>query len=308
MIQKRKRKKTFVLVIPRFEDIFHSFYAGEIIKGVTIAASRLKIDILVHITDRFDHRGWLDSSLLDPSYIDGIIFGDIDNDVSVVKKTISRGIPTIVLNNYLKEPINCIAIDNRKATFDVIHHLVKLGHHRIATITGDLSTQSGQLRLDGFCDALAEDHIQVPKYYITNGSFLRTPARVAAQKLLKLKNRPTAIFAASDVMALEVMDIAKANNIKIPEELSVVGFDDNPLNINSPVRLSTVFQPLIEMGRLGTERLRDVSLGQAQLPVKMVLSAKLIERKSTGICRTPLSEEEKNLEPKIMEKEEHESN
>ena len=285
MIYKRRRKKIFVLVIPRFEDIFHSFYAGEIIKGVTIAASRLKIDILVHITDRFDHRGWLDSTLLDANYIDGIIFGDIDNDVQMVKKAISRSIPTMVLNNYLKEPINCIAIDNRKATFDVVHHLVKLGHRKIATITGDLSTQAGQMRLDGFCDALAEYGLRVPKYYITNGSFLRTPARLAAQKLLRLKNRPTAIFAASDVMALEVIDVAKANQIKIPDDLSVVGFDDNPLNINSPVRLATVFQPLVEMGRLGVERLREISLGQAQLPVKMVLSAQLVERKSTTICQ-----------------------
>ena len=214
----------------------------------------------------------------------------------------------MVLNNYLKEPINCIAIDNRKATFDVINHLVKLGHNRIATITGDLETQAGQLRLDGFCDALAENHIRVPKYYITNGVFLRTPARLAAQKLLKLKNRPTAIFAASDVMALEVIDIAKANKIKIPEELSVVGFDDNPLNINSSVRLSTVFQPLVEMGRLGTERLRDVSMGQAQLPVKMVLSAKLIERKSTGVCQERLSQDNEEPEHELMETEENESN
>ena len=284
MIHRRKRKKTFVLVIPRFEDIFHSFYAGEIIKGVTIAASRLKVDILVHVTDRFDHRGWLDATLLDPNYIDGIIFGDIDNDVQVVKKAISRGIPTIVLNNYLKEPINCIAIDNRKATFDVVHHLIKLGHRRIATITGDLSTQAGQMRLDGFCDALTEDGVRVPKYYITNGSFLRTPARLAAQKLFKLKNRPTAIFVASDVMALEVIDVAKANNIKIPDELSIVGFDDNPLNINSYVRLSTVFQPLVEMGRLGAERLYEITLGRAPLPVKMMLSARLVERKSTTVC------------------------
>ena len=60
----KNRKQTFLLVIPSFEDIFHSFYAGEIIKGVSLAASRLNIDILIHITDRFDHKSWLDASLL----------------------------------------------------------------------------------------------------------------------------------------------------------------------------------------------------------------------------------------------------
>ena len=122
----RKRKQTFVLVVPRFEDIFHAFFAGEILKGVGLAASRLKIDVLLHITDRQDHRGWLDSTLLDPRYIDGIIFADIDNDVNVVKKAIRCQIPCIVLNNVLLEPINWIAVDNKKAAFDVIEYLRNL--------------------------------------------------------------------------------------------------------------------------------------------------------------------------------------
>jgi DNA-binding LacI/PurR family transcriptional regulator len=278
----KKRKKIFVLVIPSFEDIFHAFYAGEIIKGVSFAASRMKLDILIHITDRFDHRGWLDSSLMDRGYIEGIIFGDIDNDVNVVKKVISRGMPAIVLNNDLEEPINCIAIDNRKATFEIVDHLVKLGHTRIATIAGDLSTQAGVARYEGFQQALDQYHIKIPKYYLTRGDFLRTPARAAAAKLLKMKTRPTAIFAASDVMALEVMDVAKANGLRVPEDLSVVGFDDNPLNVNCSVRLTTVSQPLVEMGRLGTEHLFQISRAQAKLPVKLMLQPRLILRQSTG--------------------------
>ena len=97
----RKRKPTFVLVIPQFEDIFHSYYAGEIIRGVSLSASRLNADFLVHITDRSNHKGWLDSSLMDTKYVDGIIFADIDNDVDVVKKAIRWGMPCVVLNNIL---------------------------------------------------------------------------------------------------------------------------------------------------------------------------------------------------------------
>jgi len=279
----KKHKKTFVLVVPRFEDIFHSFYAGEIIKGVGLAASRLKLDILIHITDRDDHSTWLDPLILNSSFIDGIIFGDIDNDLGVVKVAINRGIPTIVLNNYLEQPFNCVAIDNRKAAADVVKQLLKLGHTRIATITGDLNTQAGQMRLLGYQDAMAEAGIQIPKAYETIGGFLRTPAREAAQKLLKLKDRPTAIFAASDVMALEAISVAKANEIKVPAELSVVGFDENPLIMNSSIRLSTVYQPLVEMGRLGAENLILISQAKAKLPVKVMLPAKLRLRESTAV-------------------------
>lgn len=276
----RKRKKTFVLIIPRFEDIFHSYYAGEIIKGVSAAASRLKIDVLIHITDRQDHRTWLDSSLLDKTFIQGIIFGDIDNDVGVVKRAISKGIPSIVLNNYLDEPINCIASDNHTATCEIVSHLVKLGHRKIATIAGDLDTQSGRIRFDSFRQKLASCGIKVPKYYLTVGDYLRTPAREAAKRLLRMKNRPTAIFAASDVMALEVIDVAKKYKIRIPEDLSVFGYDDNPICVNSMVPLSTVAQPLGEMGRLGAEHLAQICMAKEKLPLKVMLPAKLIYRKS----------------------------
>lgn len=277
----KKRKQTFALVIPRFEDIFHSFYAGEIIKGVGLAASRLKTDILMHITDRFDHREWLDSALLDVDYIDGIIFADINNDVNMLKKVIARGMPYIVLNNYFDDPINCIAIDNRKAAFNIVAHLVKLGHRQIATIAGDLSTQAGKMRLEGYKDALLRHDIKLSEEYLTTGDFLRTPARRSAQKLLQLKNRPTAIFAASDVMALELIDEAKVQKLKIPDQLSVIGFDDNPLSVYSPVKLSTVAQPLAEMGRLGVEHLNQILAGAAKTPVKIVLDTKFIERDST---------------------------
>ena len=279
----RKRKPTYVLVIPRFEDIFHSYYAGEVIRGVSLSASRLNADFLIHVTDRSNHRGWLDSTLMDTNYIDGILFADIDNDIKVAQKAIRHGMPCLVLNNILDEqPMNFIAVDNKKAAIEIIDHLVGLGHSEIATIAGDISTQSGLKRLEGYREALLNCKIRAPRTYITFGDFLRTPARAAAKKLLTLKNRPTAIFAASDVMALELIDVAKSMNIRVPEDLSVVGFDDNPLIQRSSVELTTVSQPIMEMGRLGAEKLHEISRGKAKLPYKLVLPTKLIVRKSTA--------------------------
>jgi len=278
----QKRKKIFVMIIPRFEDIFHSFYAGEIIKGASMAASRLNVDVLIHITDRKDHRHWLDSSLLDRQFVDGIIFADIENDVQVVTKAIKQGMPTLILNNYFEQPFNCIAVDNFQAAYAAVSKLIDLGHKKIATIAGDLSTQAGELRLEGYHQALKDAGIRSSKRYVACGGFLRSPARAAAQKLLKSKNRPSAIFAASDVMALEVIDVAKKNGIKVPEDLSVIGFDDNPLNGSSPVPLSTVYQPLVEMGRLGVEQMKQISTAKARLPVKMMLSAQLCMRRSAA--------------------------
>ncbi len=279
---KLKRKPIYVLILPRFEDIFHSFYTGEITKGVNLAASRLNVDFLVHITDRGDHSTWLDPTLLDHKHVDGILFADIDNDIEIVKQAIRKGMPCLVLNNVINEPINYIAVNNYKAAVQVVDEFVKLGHTKIATIAGDLSTQAGQARLEGYHDALKKHNIEVDKSYVKIGGFLRTPARQAAQDLLKLKDQPTAIFAASDVMALEVLDVAKSKKMSVPGDLSVCGFDDNPLNVNSSIRLATVAQPLVEMGRLGLELLYQISHGKAKLPVKEVLAAKLIKAQSMG--------------------------
>jgi LacI family transcriptional regulator len=275
-----KRKPIYVLILPRFEDIFHSFYTGEITKGVNLAASHLNVDFLVHIADRSDHATWLDPTLLDRKHVNGILFADIDNDLDIVRKAIMRGMPCLVLNNIIHEPINYIAINNYKAGMQVVEEFIKLGHRHIATIAGDLSTQAGVSRLRGYNDALGKHNIEIDRAYVKIGGFLRTPARQAAQDLFKLKRRPTAIFAASDVMAMEAMDVARLKKISIPSELAICGFDDNPLRADSSIPLATVSQPLIEMGRLGLERLHQISQGQAKLPVKEILSAKLIKAES----------------------------
>lgn len=279
------RKHIYVLIIPQFQDIFHSYFAGEITKGVNLAASQLNVDILIHIVNRKDHSQWLDPTLLDRRHVDGILFADIDRDMEVVKKAIMKGMPTLVLNNHLAEPINCISIDNYKAAYEVVEQLIEYGHTKIATIAGDLHTQAGQARLDGYHDAMAKHKIEIRKHYVKNGDFLRTPARAAADQLLRLKERPTAIFAASDVMALEVLDIARAKKLRVPHDLSLVGFDDNPINLTASVRLTTVAQPLVEMGRLGLERLYQIRHGKARLPVKEVIRPKLIQGESVASIR-----------------------
>ena len=284
-MNKRKRKATYVLVIPRFEDIFHSFYAGEIIRGVSLSASRLNADFLIHITDRSDHRAWLDSTLMDRSYIDGIIFADIDNDLNVVKKALRNGMPCMVLNNIIDDPINYVAVDNRIAAFKVTEQLIKLGHTKIATIAGDQTTQSGQMRLEGFNEAMKRHDLKVPNSYVTYGEFLRTPARQAAHHLLSLKDRPTAVFAASDVMALELLDEAQKKHLTVPKDLSIIGFDNNPLGETGVLKLSTVSQPLVEMGRLGAELLGQITKGKVRLPSKTTLPTKLLMRDTTAPCK-----------------------
>ncbi len=272
--------KTFALIIPRFEDLDHSFYAEEIVKGVGLSASRLRVDILMHITERYDHQDWLSEKMTNRKQLDGIIFADIDKDTETLEKVIATGIPYVVLNNIFKEPINSIAVDNQKAAFDAVEYLIENGHKEIAIVCGDLRTQAGRLRLDGYKEALDKHGLDFKDEFIKYGEFLRTSSRKAAKDLFDAENSPTAIFACSDVMALEIMYEAKTRGMKVPQDISVIGFDDNPINVHSSVKLSTVAQPLKEMGRLGLEKLNQICEGEIGIPTQTLLPTKFIARAS----------------------------
>jgi len=266
---------TLGLIIPRYEGIFHSYFALQVIKGIGVVAERTRFDLLLHITDG--------KTFPAPAAVEGVIFIDITGCDELLDRALDERIPTVVLNHYLEElPVNCVAIDNRTAAERVVDYLVRLGHREIATITGDLKTQAGLDRLDGFVKAMKAHQLAVNDDYIRFGDFGLPSARQATEALLKLKNPPTAVFVASDDMALETINVALAKSVRVPEELSVVGFDDNPVAAQARIPLTSVRQPLAEMGRMGIETLIQQIRGKKKSPTKLLLPTELIERQS---CR-----------------------
>ena len=269
------KTRTIGLIIPRFEGIFHSYYALQVIRGIGSAAERTRCDLLLHISES--------GANATPVVADGLIFVDLFGCEELLDRTLDQGVPAVVLNHYLQElPVSCVAIDNRTAAERVVEYLAKLGHQDIATITGDLKTQAGLDRLDGFVKAMKARSLPVKDSYIRFGDFGLPSARAASEALLSMPDRPTAIFVASDDMAMETLNVAMAKGIRVPEELSVVGFDDGPVASHGRVPLTTVRQPLAEMGRTGLEVLIRQMDGKRQTPTKLQLPTELIERAS---CR-----------------------
>ena len=269
------QSKTVGLIIPRFEGIFHSYYALEVLKGIGMAAERQRCDLLLHVTDG--------TTAPAQKTVGGVLFIDLYGCEDLLDQMLDAGVPTVVLSHYLVDlPVSCVAIDNKTAAERVVDYLARLGHRDIATITGDLKTQAGLDRLDGFMSAMATRHLSVKESYIQHGDFGLPSARAAAEALLALKDRPTALFVASDEMALEVINVVLAKGVRVPEELSVIGFDDNPIAEHGRVPLTTVRQPLSEMGRIGLEVLFQHIAKKHVSPTKLLLPTELIERKS---CR-----------------------
>ncbi len=265
----------FGLVIPQFTGVFQSFFALEVIKGVGQSAERLHADLLLHLARR-DH--WVT-----PTTVDGLLFIDVDGQEEFLDQALEQGIPGVVLNHYMTDlPVSCVAIDNALGAKQAVDHLVSLGHREIATITGDLDTQAGLERLDGFVRACTAHGLTAPDGYVQRADYTEEAARKAAGKLLSLNSRPTALFVASDEMALAAMEVARTRGLRVPEDLSVIGFDDNPLGAHSAVPLTTIHQPLVEMGQQGMALLLETREGKRHTPLKIRLPTRLVERQS---CR-----------------------
>ena len=177
-----------------------------------------------------------------------------------------------------------VAVDDRGAAFELISHLIELGHRRIAIIKGHPDHGAGHWRYEGYLTAMKQFGLPVDENLIVQGYFSFESGIEAGRKLLALKDRPTAIFAANDDMAAAVLHVAHDMAIDVPGQLSVAGFDDTPLSRHVWPSLTTVRQPVQEMARQATmqliDRIRKRSQGQTAGPSAMYCS--LVIRDSTG--------------------------
>lgn len=263
------------LVMPGYPGIFYSFYAIELIRGVGHACESLRLDLIFHITNGFNP--------LNVNSVGGVIFADIIENRKQVEAAMEAGVPCMVINNIVDDMnVHYIGIDNVAGGTMATEYLANLGHKRIATVTGSLQTQSGKHRLEGFKNYLKKNKIECPPEYIVEGDYSRRSARLAAEKLLALPNPPTAIFAASDEMALEIIALLLEKGLKIPGDMSVIGFDDNPAAIYGPVALTTIKQPLFQMAEDSVKYLSAILSGKKKSPVQVVLTPQLVVRESCG--------------------------
>jgi LacI family transcriptional regulator len=267
------KSNVVALVIPRYEGVFYSFYALELIRGIGTMCEVLKLDLLLHLTDS--------RTPLSLRGISGIIFSDIIGNRAQLEESLARGIPSVVINYYVDDlNVSCIAVDNAGGAENAVNYLIELKHRKIAHITGDVKTQAAAKRLEGYKRALEKNSIKLREDYIFTTDYSRGAARSAAENLIKAADPATAVFVASDAMALEVMAVARELGKNIPEDLSIVGFDDNPSGLYGPVGLTTVRQPLIRMAEESVKELNRLIVLNKNAAKKILLPTELVIRES----------------------------
>lgn len=190
-----------------------------------------------------------------------------------------------VLIDYDDDAPGCSVVNasNRAGTRDAVRYLVGLGHRRIGFITGRDNVGATHARLAGYMDEMAAAGLDVRPGDVLEGDFLETRGHAAGMEMLSRPDRPSAIFASSDLAAFGVMRAAGDLGIEVPDGLSVVGFDDIPEAARVNPALTTVRQPLREMGRVAVDQLLGrLEDSRHQPPARVVLDTELIVRGTTA--------------------------
>ena len=252
-------------------------YCNEVMRGVNKVIAGLDYDLIIYTTGDVHKYHTADKerqyvTLLNGNITDGVIM------VTPVATSFSTHAPVVEIdpNNESPECPGIIA-NNREGALTAMNYLTGLGHHRIGFITGRLELVSACQRLEGYKDGLCAAGIPYDGELVQVGDYTYEVAVECARELLRLENRPTAIFAASDATAWGVYRAAEEAGIRIPEDLSVIGFDNLPASACLQPGLTTIDQFVSEMGTLATEMVVKLVKGDAieyklhKIPTQLVV-------------------------------------
>jgi LacI family transcriptional regulator len=230
------------------------------------------------------------------SLIERLIDGATDGAIILLPEESSQELRALQAHGYpfvvadprdtLEEGIPAVSAAHSAGAKAAVEHLLGLGHRRIALVTGPRGWLSTEERLSGYQTALAAAGVMPKPELVTEGDFKLNGGRAAAARLLDLSEPPTAIFASNDNMAVGVMQVARDRGLRVPEDLSVVGFDDSEsAGIVTPA-LTTVRQPLAELGRIAVSLLSRLIEGQRVEALRIELATRLVVRESTAPPRS----------------------
>lgn len=252
------------------------------LRGITGALSPENYELVIYTVNSTDHlQGYL-SSLPLTGNLDGLIILSLPVSESDARRLIDHSLPTVLIE-YPYPKLSCVEIDDVVGGHMAANYLMEKGHRRIAflgdTNLPEYAIHPVSLRLKGFRQALKAAQIKLPDTFVRLAPYSQEQTRQVAIELLNLPEPPTAIFAATDFQALGVLKAARQLNIKVPEQLAVIGFDD--LDMAEYADLTTISQHLDESGRLAVEIILAQIEAPARPPRHVKIPLTLIERQTT---------------------------
>lgn len=271
------------LILPHSVSfVFTDPYFSHLNKGIAQACNQHNYTLALFLVDSKEAEEKIGPRVAHHGFLDGVIVqAGHDGDQHIISRLIDRKIPMVVAGRpFRRDNVSFIDIDNTYAAYTAVSHLIRLGRKRIGTITGPINSTVGLDRLEGYRKAFRERGLATDESLIIPGDFTEAGGFYAMQKMLPKK--PDAVFSASDIMAFGAMRAVQENNLKIPQDISIVGFDDLPMASYMDVQLTTIRQPVVQFGVRAVELLIDMIEGGASRPRHVIMDTELVIRKSCG--------------------------
>jgi LacI family transcriptional regulator len=260
-------------------------YIGEIIRGIDAELAPAQYDLMLYTTHRRKTKESAYVVTLTRGLADGLLLVLPRNPGDYLSTLRQYRFPHVLIDHRgVDEETPAVAAANLQGAYNATKYLIELGHRRIGFITGAMDQICAQDRLAGYKTALADHGITFDPELVYKGDFFQPLGYAGASALLELPPPPTAIFASNDVSAFGVMEAIREHNLRIPQDVSVMGFDDIPQAAHVHPPLTTVRQPLEKMGRVATGMLLEY-IKDPQRPIERVeLPTELVIRQS---CQPP---------------------
>jgi LacI family transcriptional regulator len=273
------------LVLPHsVSSIFTDPYFPHLIQGIAQACNQYNYSLGLFLVGSKEDEEKIFPRVSRRGMLDGIIVQSGHHGESMMGRLIDSKIPMVVVGRpFQPKNVSYVDVDNVNAAYNAVSHLIRLGYQRIGTITGPSESTVGIDRKEGYLRALTERDRNFEPSLLIEGDFTESGGYYAMKQLLP--SSPDAVFAASDIMAVGAMRAVREANLKVPEDIAFVGFDDLPLP-NSPVPpLTTVRQPVLQFSTSAVEILIDLIENGMEPPRRIILTTELIVRESCGASR-----------------------
>ena len=279
-----RKRSGFIGVATSFKGLLGSNYFAELFQGLqgVLAESAWDFALFDTHSPSFNDGGKL-ARLHRQRKVDGLLVVAPHTEDRFLETLSDLQVPLVVIGEKVRtENVCSIFCDDRKGIDDLCSHLYELGHRRIAYLSGPQFLMSSHRRRDAyleFCRRMKLDH---PDWFVQDGDYTMRSGREGGLVLLKKNKPPTAIVAANDLMAFGILESAREQNVSIPGELSLAGFDDLPSAADRYPALTTIHQPVMEMGRRGARILLE-AMEEGALPSGHIqMEVSLVIRESTA--------------------------
>lgn len=270
------------LVIPTgVSSVFSDPFFPNLIRGISTTCQEHDYSVMLWLAEADYERRAIDQ-VLHNGFTDGVIVSSMPIDDSIVTSLIHSGLPFVLVGRSPTNPsVSYVDVENRRGALEAVMHLIRQGRRRIATITGPLNTVTGIDRRDGYLEALRIRGLPADPALIVEGNFSEDDGYNAMKQLLPL--HPDAVFTGCDLMAIGALRALHEAEIRIPEEIAIVGFDDMPFAAHAEPPLTTIRQPIQRTGSMAAETIIDMlehpEEGYAR---HIILPVELVIRESCG--------------------------